>query len=338
MLDRKLVNDVIAGDLDPDLLRTAMFEYVNSAPLPIRSRTIVVGTVLEDVLNLIREGHFPDIYDGNSEPAYWVERALLLGIRGRAPMGDVDFATRLGTLGVDPALVGDLIEERRAGAIPDEEFAQELGEFATDPVYAEVLMAHEQESLRAYLRRRVDKDHASWDLANEVADETLADCCTPFLFKYKGKGSLQGWIRATARNRLWNRLERANRFELVEVPEDREDDSVVPPLEVDPEIARKALCHAFTCLKQMMPRWLVVVRLHVIHNIPQHRLAKIFLRSDGDVSRDKTAALSYLHSEMWAYLDARDVHPTWDEMRRIFAEHLDLLRDEDHGDDDSGGL
>ncbi len=208
-----------------------------------------------------------------------------------------------------------------------------------------------RDSLVSWLCSKCDpKDGRSREKAIEVVDQLLAECVAgdlakkkpPLLTKFAGKGSLEGWLRRSARCRLiswWRSLE--YRSEKTESTLTTEDDS--QPLEtrfaaaessnVEPAIAevlRDGLQYAFGQAQQQERLGVVFLRLSSLHGIQKQRLAQAWDRDPAQAGRRISKALDIIRSSAQDYVRAVDpfLDLEWEDYLKVFESYPRLL----HGD------
>ncbi|MEO0446111.1 MAG: hypothetical protein AAF191_08555, partial [Verrucomicrobiota bacterium] len=146
-----------------------------------------------------------------------------------------------------------------------------------------------RDSLIQWLTSKCDPtDGRSKEKATDIVDSLVAECVSgdpsrdkgPLLFKYSGKGSLEGWLRRSARCRLiswWRSLEYRSELTESSLSSDEEDKSPLESrfaaeLETDTEpviaeVLRDALLYGFSRAEADEPLGLVFLRLASLHGI-----------------------------------------------------------------------
>lgn len=208
-----------------------------------------------------------------------------------------------------------------------------------------------RDSLVSWLCSKCDaKDGRSREQAAEVVDNLLAECVAgdlakkkrPLLEKLAGKGSLEGWLRRSARCRLiswWRSLE--YRSELTESTMVTEDDdsplatrfAAATGVETEPavaEVLKDALVYAFAEAAREEPLGLVFLRLASLHGVQKQRLAVAWQRDPAQAGRRIAKALDVVRTRAQDYVRAVDSNLTleWEDYLKIFEEYPRLL----HGD------
>lgn len=210
-----------------------------------------------------------------------------------------------------------------------------------------------RDSLVAWLCSKCDApDGRSREQAVEVVDNLLAECVAgnkeknkpPLLEKFAGKGSLEGWLRRSARCRLiswWRSL--AYRSEQTESTLVTEDDD--QPLatrfaaedspdteEAVAEVLKDALHYAFDEVRKEEPLGLVFLRLSTLHGIQKQRLAQAWQRDPAQSGRRISKALDIVRTRSQEYVQSVDpfLKMEWEDYLQVFAKYPRLL----HGDPD----
>lgn len=210
-----------------------------------------------------------------------------------------------------------------------------------------------RENLVAWLCSKCDpSDGRSREKAVELVDGLLAECVSgdlakskpPLLQKYSGRGSLEGWLRRSARCRLiswWRSLE--YRSELAEsglsddehetsllegrfaAPEDRQTDPVIA------EVLRDALLYGFARAEEEEPLGLVFLRLSSLYGVQKQRLAKAWDRDPAQAGRRITKALDLIRTEAQEYVQSVDpfLQMEWADYLEVFEKYPRML----HGDE-----
>lgn len=150
---------------------------------------------------------------------------------------------------------------------------------AAGPGAAELFLARFGDRIPAYLGR-LGSDR---DLVDEVRQIVLVRCLLgendrpPAITTYSGRGSLEGWVRATAvREALALQKDRARHVELA-------GHEAKTPSEQDDELAqmighyREPVMRAFTAAVAALPReHRTLLRLHYVYSLTTADLAKMF--------------------------------------------------------------
>lgn len=208
-----------------------------------------------------------------------------------------------------------------------------------------------RDSLVAWLCSKCDApDGRSREQAVETVDNLLAECVAgnkekdkpPLLTKFAGRGSLEGWLRRSARCRLiswWRSLK--YRSELTESTLVTEDDD--QPLatrfaadedadteEAVAEVLKDALLYAFGEVAMEEPLGLVFLRLSTLHGIQKQRLAQAWQRDPAQAGRRIAKALDVVRSRAQDYVRAVDPYlkMEWQDYLQVFEKYPRLL----HGD------
>jgi len=209
-----------------------------------------------------------------------------------------------------------------------------------------------RDSLVAWLCSKCDpKDGRSREKAVDLVDQLIAECVSgapgkePLLQKFSGKGSLEGWLRRSARCRLiswWRSLEYRSELTASTLSSSEDDDQ---PLEtrfaadekVDNEVAvaevlRDALQYGFSRAQEEEPLGLVFLRLASLYNIQKQRLAQAWNRDPAQAGRRISKALDIIRSSAQDYVRAIDpyLELQWEDYLGVFQSHPRLM----HGDAD----
>ena len=141
---------------------------------------------------------------------------------------------------------------------------------------------------------------------------------TPLLLRYEGHGSLEGWLKRSARNRFYSALRRSEyRQRAANIEPDAEwfdatptesrkhgannGDSVTDALDVpmeEQERIRTAIAEAFESLAAFDSQALIFLRLHFLEQVKKQRIAEAWEQHPATVGRRITAGLEHLRTEI----------------------------------------
>ena len=193
-------------------------------------------------------------------------------------------------------------------------------------------------------------DEASRTAARDITTEVISDCAGPGLLeKFKGEGSLEGWLRQVAFNRLrkhWRKegkrpdgtsfdeLEEARPGRLTSETSDADGEGSGA---IDAEFFYKKLMaatvHAFTRLRDDYPDRLAILRLSQLHGVRQRRIAGAFGIHESEISKMRKGGEEFLRSEIATYL--HNEFPkgsfTWADLRDFIHDADEVVHDEDLG-------
>ena len=140
----------------------------------------------------------------------------------------------------------------------------------------------------------------------------------PLLQRYKGHGSLEGWLKRSARNRFYSALRRSEyRQRAASIEPEAEWFDATPtesrkgapttsstvtaaadvPRE-EQERIRKAIAGAFESLSQTDSQALIFLRLHFLEKVKKQRIAEAWQQHPATVGRRITAGLEHLRTEI----------------------------------------
>ncbi|MFT5466041.1 MAG: DNA-directed RNA polymerase specialized sigma24 family protein [Verrucomicrobiales bacterium] len=208
-----------------------------------------------------------------------------------------------------------------------------------------------RDSLVSWLCSKCDApDGRSREQAVEVVDNLLAECVAgnkekekpPLLTKFAGKGSLEGWLRRSARCRLiswWRSLAyRSERTESTMVTEDNDQplatrfaaDAGPDTEEAVAEVLKDALHYSFNEVAKEETLGLVFLRLATLHGIQKQRLAQAWQRDPAQAGRRIAKALDIVRTRSQEYVRAVDpfLKMEWEDYLKVFEKYPRLL----HGD------
>jgi DNA-directed RNA polymerase specialized sigma24 family protein len=223
-----------------------------------------------------------------------------------------------------------------------------------DPAATDQFARRFRDDLVSWLSSKCDaKDGRSREKAIDVVDELIAECVagdpsrgkSPLLSKFGGRGSLEGWLRRSARCRLiswWRSLE--YRSELTEsslsTGEDDENPlatrlastSDVYTEEAIALVLRDGLMFGFKQAEMQEPLGLVFLRLSSLHGIQKQRLAQAWHRDPAQAGRRITKALELIRDGAQDYVQAIDpyLELEWSDYLKVFEKYPRLM----HGDSD----
>ena len=140
----------------------------------------------------------------------------------------------------------------------------------------------------------------------------------PLLQRYKGHGSLEGWLKRSARNRFYSALRRSEyRQRAASIEPEAEwfdatptesrksvantSDSVTDAADVpmeEQERIRTAIAEAFECLGEADSQALIFLRLHFLEKVKKQRIAEAWQQHPATVGRRITAGLEQLRTEI----------------------------------------
>ena len=140
----------------------------------------------------------------------------------------------------------------------------------------------------------------------------------PLLQRYKGHGSLEGWLKRSARNRFYSALRRSEyRQRAASIEPEAEwfdatptesrkrtastgssvTDAVDVPME-EQERIRSAIAEAFESLSDADSQALIFLRLHFLEKVKKQRIAEAWRQHPATVGRRITAGLEHLRTEI----------------------------------------
>lgn len=212
-----------------------------------------------------------------------------------------------------------------------------------------------RDELVSWLSSKCDaKDGRSREKAIDVVDELIAECVAgdlakgkaPLLAKFGGRGSLEGWLRRSARCRLiswWRSLEyRSEQTESSLISGDDDANPLETRLastsdvlaeEAIAMVLRDGLQHGFKQAEEQEPLGLVFLRLSSLHGIQKQRLAQAWNRDPAQAGRRITKALELIRDGAQDYVRAIDPYLDleWTDYLKVFERYPRLL----HGDAES---
>lgn len=140
----------------------------------------------------------------------------------------------------------------------------------------------------------------------------------PLLHRYKGHGSLEGWLKRSARNRFYSALRRSEyrqRASSIEPEAEWFDatptesrksmanisnsitEAVDVPMEEQQRI-RVAIAEAFESLSEVDSQALIFLRLHFLENVKKQRIAEAWQQHPATVGRRINSGLEHLRTEI----------------------------------------
>ena len=143
----------------------------------------------------------------------------------------------------------------------------------------------------------------------------------PLLQRYKGFGSLEGWLKRSARNRFYSALRRSEyRQRAADVEPDAEWFDATPSQSVrtgnslnapltsksaevqvpaeEQEKIRHAITDAFQSLAEADSQALIFLRLHYIERVKKQRIAEAWQQHAATIGRRINSGLEFLKSEI----------------------------------------
>lgn len=235
---------------------------------------------------------------------------------------------------------------------PPEEMEMVQGILRGDAVAAERFIKRFRDSLIVWLASKCDaKDGRSREKAIDLIDQLMAECAAgdasrakgPLLAKFGGRGSLEGWLRRSARCRLiswWRSLEyRSEQTESSLVTGEDDENPLDTRLAVSTdvyaeeavaEVLRDALLAGFKQAEKEEPLGLVFLRLSSLHGIQKQRLAQAWNRDPAQAGRRIAKALELIRDGARDYVRAIDPHLDleWADYLKVFETYPRLM----HGD------
>ena len=164
----------------------------------------------------------------------------------------------------------------------------------------------------------------------------------PLLQRYKGHGSLEGWLKRSARNRFYSALRRSEyRQRAANIEPEAEWFDATPtesrkstsktsssvtdasdvPME-EQERIRVAISEAFDSLSEADSQALIFLRLHFLEKVKKQRIAEALQQHPATVGRRITAGLEHLRTEITRRLPD---YSNGDQPSSAVAESLILL-------------
>ncbi|RFC44253.1 MAG: hypothetical protein DVB23_002377 [Verrucomicrobia bacterium] len=213
-----------------------------------------------------------------------------------------------------------------------------------------------RDQLIAWLSSKCDaKDGRSREKAIDLIDQLIAECVAgdagrakgPLLSKFGGKGSLEGWLRRSARCRLiswWRSLEyRSEQTESSLITSDEDESPLDSRLAVSTdvyteeaiaEVLRDALLFGLRQAEREEPLGLVFLRLSSLHGIQKQRLAQAWNRDPAQAGRRITKALELIRDGAQDYVHSVDPYLDleWSDYLKVFEVYPRLM----HGDVETG--
>lgn len=209
-----------------------------------------------------------------------------------------------------------------------------------------------RDSLISWLCSKCDpSDGRSREKAGDLVDELVAECVSgdlarnkpPLLEKYSGKGSLEGWLRRSARCRLiswWRSLEYRSEQTESSLTGDDDETSLLEGRFAAPEgrdaepliaeVLRDALLYGFSRAETDEPLGLIFLRLASLYGVQKQRLARAWDRDPAQAGRRISKALDIIRDQAQDYV--RSVDPylqlEWADYLEVFEKYPRLL----HGD------
>ena len=294
---RELIQQVLEGKTDRADLERALYERLVSSSLVLHQKNEKSAEASAHLVSQLIDGDLRSLYDGIGGFDGWFERAGLLRLIGREPLNDDEFAI----------------------AVLD----QENG-------VTEVFVEQYTKPLAAYLRSKCDEeDERSKDRATEIATEVINDCGSGLIQKYNAKGSLEGWLRRVAYNRLKDWWKKEGREELSDTVGDEGDDELWAGPKENEEVLIEAVRHGFRWLKLFYPLELVIIRLTSLYEIPARTVSRIYGINEGDISRMKRAGMASLRTEITRSIEMQGHEYSWEQIASFIARHQFLAKDED---------
>ena len=187
----------------------------------------------------------------------------------------------------------------------------------------------------------------SRDKAIELVDQLLAECVSgdgkkgPLLEKFSGKGSLEGWLRRSARCRLiswWRSLEYRSKVTIA--PNEEGDENPLETrfaatAEADSEeaiaqVLRDGLHHGFNQAEEEEPLGLVFLRLASLYGVQKQRLAQAWKRDPAQAGRRISKALDIIRTCAQDYVKSVDpfLDLQWEDYLKVFERYPRLMHGE----------
>lgn len=108
------------------------------------------------------------------------------------------------------------------------------------------------------------------DVKDVLQDSFLKVFSSIASFKYRGKGSLKGWITKITVNETLKFLQRDNRFEFVEISEQKHDVA-----DEDPDIDAIPSSVLFNLIRELPDGYRTIFNLYVIENKSHKEIARL---------------------------------------------------------------
>ena len=221
-----------------------------------------------------------------------------------------------------------------------------------DPVATGQFAKRFRDELISWLVSKCDvKDGRSREKAIDVVDELIAECVagdaakgkSPLLTKFAGRGSLEGWLRRSARCRLiswWRSLEyRSEQTESSLIAGDDDENPLENRLasttDVHAEeaialVLRDGLLFGFKQAEIQEPLGLVFLRLSSLHGIQKQRLALAWNRDPAQAGRRISKALELIRDGAQDYVRSIDpyLELEWSDYLKVFERYPRLMHGE----------
>lgn len=299
-----LAKKYLDGEIEKKELEDGIAARLLDSQLVIRDRENVAEKTAKEVVGMLDSGELQRRIERMDSFSGWFERACLLMFVGREPMNDDEYSLEI--CDGDKVLIDVFFEEYTKG-------------------------------LSYYLKSLCDDDSPrSKDFATEVAVDLVADCLTGELQKYHAKGSLEGWLRTCARNRLkriWKKDGRVSFFDEFDghYDESMADGGLPEIFDGEEQIWIEATRAGFHTLTTVFPRWIVIDKLAYVFKVPQVTIAKMYGMDPSEISKMKSSGVAFLRSEINSYIRTR--YPKYelddDQLMALIHRFMRLARDED---------